>query len=331
MKICKRCILNEKFPGISFDEHGICSFCQKATEHEERIANQERYSKKFKRLLDERKGKGAYDLIMAYSGGKDSSYTLEILRRDYGLKVLAITFDNGFVSPFALENIRHMVDVLDVDHLLIRPSFKILRKIFSETAKKDIFPPKALERASSICTCCIGFVKAILLKTALEKQVPFIGFGWSPGQAPVQSSVMQTNPRMIAMTMKSFWPKLEEIAGEDLSRFYPTGKDLDRPASSFPINVHPLAFHPYDEEKIKDHLSAIGWKSPPDTDPNSSNCLLNAFANKVHMERLGFHPYAWEMAGIVRAGGVSRQKALEKISEPADPELVRSVQEKLGI
>ncbi len=331
MKICKRCILDENFPGISFSEDGTCSFCLKAPLEEDRSSLQSEYRQKFQNLAEQRKGQGDYDLLMAYSGGKDSTYTLELLRREYGLKILAVTFDNGFISPFALENIRHMVDVLDVDHMLIRPSFRILKRIFSETARRDIFPRKALERASSICTCCIGFVKAILLKTALEKKIPFIGFGWSPGQAPIQSSVMQTNPRMVAMTMKSFWPRLEEIAGEDLSRFYPTKEELSVPAKAFPVNVHPLAFYPYDEEEIKEHISKLGWKSPPDTDPNSSNCLLNAFANQVHLERLGFHPYAWEMAGIVRAGGVSRQKAMEKIYEPADPGLVRAVKKKLGI
>ena len=332
MKICSKCILDENFPGISFDENGICSFCQKAPALDERSSLQSEYRQKFQDLIEARKGQGDYDLIMAYSGGKDSTYTLELLRREYGLKILAVTFDNGFISPFALENIRHMVDVLDVDHMLVRPSFRILKRIFSETARRDIFPRKALERASSICTCCIGFVKAILLKTALEKRVPFIGFGWSPGQAPIQSSVMKTNPRMAAMTIKSFWPKLEKIAGEDLSRFYPTRQQLSmQQASMFPVNVHPLAFHPYDEASIKDHISSLGWKAPPDTDPNSSNCLLNAFANQVHLERLGFHPYAWEMAGIVRAGGVSRQDALEKIYEPADPGLVKAVMEKLEI
>ncbi len=331
MRICKRCILDENFPGISFDKEGICSFCQKAPAREDRSALQTEYWHKFQRLLEEKRGKGDYDLIMAYSGGKDSTYTLDLLCREYGLKILAVTFDNGFISPFALENIRHMVDTLDVDHLLIRPSFRILKKIFSETAVRDIFPRKALERASSICTCCIGFVKAILLKTALEKRVPFIGFGWSPGQAPIQSSVMQTNPGMVTMNMKSFWPRLEEIAGQDLSRFYPTKEQLSMPSSVFPVNVHPLAFHPYDEEEIRQHISGLGWKAPPDTDPNSSNCLLNAFANQVHVQRLGFHPYAWEMAGIVRAGGVSRKAALEKIHEPPDSRLVNMVREKLEI
>lgn len=34
---------------------------------------------------------------MAYSGGKDSTYTLMVLVRHYRLRVLALTFDSGFM------------------------------------------------------------------------------------------------------------------------------------------------------------------------------------------------------------------------------------------
>jgi hypothetical protein len=62
-----------------------------------------------------------------------------------------------------------------------------------------------------------------------------------------------------------------------------------------------------------------------------SSCLLNAFANQVHIERWGFHPYAWEIAGIVRSGGLSREEGLAKVSEPPNPVLVSRVRERLGL
>jgi hypothetical protein len=331
MQSCTRCVLDESFPGISFDDAGRCSFCRRWVGEKRQQELRNEYRAKFERLLELRRGKGPYDVLVAYSGGKDSTYTLELLRRTYGLKVLALTFDNGFISPFALRNIQHITDMLGVDHISFRPDFGLLKRIFSEGAKRDLFPPKALERASSICTSCIGFVKSILLKTALEKGIPFIGFGWSPGQAPAQSSVMQTNPGLVAMSQRGFWPRLEAVAGEGLDRYYLSKQELAGPQEAFPVNVHPLAFHPYDEDGIRRHLLAIGWEETKDTDPNSSNCLLNAFANEVHMERWGFHPYAWEIAGIVRSGGLSREEGLAKINEPPNPELVAQVRKRLGL
>jgi tRNA(Ile)-lysidine synthase TilS/MesJ len=40
---------------------------------------------------------------MAYSGEKESSYTLKILNEDYGMKVLAVTFNHGFISQQAIK------------------------------------------------------------------------------------------------------------------------------------------------------------------------------------------------------------------------------------
>ncbi|MBW1965557.1 MAG: hypothetical protein JRI40_10165, partial [Deltaproteobacteria bacterium] len=45
----------------------------------------------------------------------------------------------------------------------------------------------------------------------------------------------------------------------------------------------------------------------------------------------GFHPYAWEIAGMVRSGGLSREEGLAKVSEPPNPVLVSRVKERLGL
>ena len=28
MQICNKCVLDERFPGISFDDNGVCNFCR---------------------------------------------------------------------------------------------------------------------------------------------------------------------------------------------------------------------------------------------------------------------------------------------------------------
>ena len=57
-------------------------------------------------ILEASRGTGAYDAIVAFSGGKDSSYTLKLLVEDYGLNCLAVTIDNGFISEGAFKNCR---------------------------------------------------------------------------------------------------------------------------------------------------------------------------------------------------------------------------------
>ena len=312
MKLCTQCILPETFPGISFNNAGVCNHCQRYRGKQANQAQKEKYEAKFVKLLDEHKKTGTHDVIVAYSGGKDSTYTLDVFVNRYKLRVLALVLDNTFISPKALENIQLVCENLGVDNMIVRPNPQMLHKIFATAANRELYSVKTLERASTICTSCISFVKGIVLRTALEKEIPFIGYGWSPGQAPVQASVMRTNAILMQNTQKATLQPLLDIAGDSILPFFVTDKQFQE-EGKFPWNVHPLAFLPYDEEKIVERIKQYGWEKPDDTDPNSSNCLLNAYANHIHRERYNFHPYVWEIANMVREGVMSREEGLEKI------------------
>jgi len=315
---CTQCILPSTFPGISFDEKGVCTHCQRYKGRASTEKLMAKYEQKFVELISQKKKASTYDVLVAYSGGKDSTYTLDVLVNRYKLRVLALTFDNTFISPRAEENIRNVCGALGADLLIVRPYPKMLRRIFSAAASRELYSAKTLERASTICTSCIGIIKNMVLRTAIEKEIPFVGYGWSPGQAPVQSSVMKTNARLMQTTQQAIYKPLHAIAGDALNPYFVTEEQFSKP-EKFPWNVHPLAFLPYDEEKLIERIRTFGWEKPDDTDPNSSNCLLNAYANKIHRKRYNFHPYVWEIANMVREGVMSRQDGLEKI-EPAEDE-----------
>lgn len=335
MKICTTCVLPETFPGISFDEKGCCSFCQSYRGHENQQQLKERYKDKFLKLIEEKKSLGPYDALAAYSGGKDSTYTLMLLKNEFNLKALAITFDHGFVSPAAFKNIRHVTSALDMDHMTVKPGTETLNAVFARSMGPDVYPIKALERASSICNSCMNLVKSFLLKTALEMTVPLVIYGWSPGQAPIQSSVFKTNGAMIRQMHNAMTKPIRRMVGDRLSGFMleePHFQSEDGPRKDrFPYLVNPLAFGGYNEEQILDKIRRIGWVDPKDTDSNSTNCLLNSFANEVHLKQMGFHPYAFEIAGLVREGYMTREEGLKKLSTPSDPKMVEYVKKKLGL
>lgn len=336
MNFCTNCVLPESFPGISFDGAGVCNFCR---QHETRQGSyeedQRRYAGKFDELLarvsvQEQRGCRSYDVLMAYSGGKDSTYTLALFRRQHGLRVLALSLDNGFVSPRAVENIRVICDSLGVDHLWFRPRWDLLRKVFSTAAERELYPKKSLERASTICTTCMGIVKALCLKTAIEQRIPLVGYGWSPGQAPVQSSIMKTNPALCRMTQRSLLERMREIGGDEIASWF-LNEEHFAVKQRFPTNVHPLAWEHYDEAVIVREIEKLGWRRPDDTDPNSTNCLLNAYANEVHLKRYGFHPYVWEIANMVRAGIMKREEGRSKFNDSSLCDSTARVRAKLGI
>jgi len=330
MKICSKCVLPETFPTVDFDDKGICNYCRsyQGEKHQEALKNE--YREKFERLAREHKGRSDYDVLMAYSGGKDSTYTLDIFKNQFGLRVLALTFDNGFVSPYAMGNMRVVTERLGIDHTIFKPRFDLLGKMFLVSLNGNLYSKKSLERASTICTSCMSFVKFVSLKTALEKRISFIGYGWSPGQAPVQSSVMKTSAAFVKGTQKAIFDPLYAKLGDDIRPYFLDDEYFEA-ADRFPYNVHPLAFLDYDEEKIYGRISELGWKPPTDTDANSTNCLMNAFANQTHIKQFGFHPYAFELAGLVRMGVMSREEGLKRLNEPSNEAVIAEVKKKLGI
>jgi len=71
MRRCTRCILPETFPGIRFDEDGVCNYCLEYKPVN--VLGEEALVK----VLDGYRGKGReYDCIVPISGGRDSSFVL---------------------------------------------------------------------------------------------------------------------------------------------------------------------------------------------------------------------------------------------------------------
>lgn len=330
MKLCTRCVLPESFPGIEFSSEGVCNFCEDLPARMNRADQKAEYRKRFESLIDEYRNRAAYDVLLCYSGGKDSTFALTILKNEYHLNILALTMDNGFMSPQAMENVRLATSRLDVDHILFSPRSDVLCRIFRECAQRNIYASKSLERASVICTSCMSIVKFTALQLAIEKEIPFIAYGWTPGQAPITSSILKNNSTMIRMMQKSTFDPLFLIAGNLIKPYFINDNHFSK-TLAFPYNIHPLAFLDYDEDKIYAEIKNIGWSLPRDTDANSTNCLLNIYAIFIHEKQYGFHPYAFEMANLVRGGYISREEALAKLSQKGDNALISLIEAKLGL
>ncbi len=330
MQTCKKCVLNERFIGIRFDDEGICNFCRSAKSLDQQRSIRSKYETKFEKLIEQNKGKSSYDCLVAYSGGKDSTYTLHLLRERYDLGLLAYSFDNWFQSDRAKRNIRAVMSNINVDHLTVMPSFDSIRKIVLASISEDMYSAKALARASNICTSCISLVRFIGFRLAIEQEIPFLIFGMSPGQAPMATAVVKTNPQMLKTMQETLLRPLSERLGDIIKPFFLEQRHFDK-ADNFPYSINPLAFVDYDEDVIYKTAGKYGWKKPDDTDANSTNCLLNALANQVHMDQVGVNPYAYEIAELVRAGCMTREKGLARLAEPFPAEQIAEVKKQLGI
>lgn len=118
LKICSKCIYDERVSYIKFDENGVCNYChQLEALKEEYGTEQDKGKKKFLKILEQIKQDGKnkqYDCIIGVSGGTDSSYMLYLAKK-WGLRPLAVHYDNTWNSAIATENIRKVLTALDID------------------------------------------------------------------------------------------------------------------------------------------------------------------------------------------------------------------------
>jgi len=118
LKVCTRCIYDERVSYITFDEEGVCKYCRQLESLKAEYGTGAKKGEvKFAKIIEEIKkaGKGKkYDCIIGVSGGTDSSYMLYLTKK-WGLRPLAVHYDNTWNSAIATENIRKVLTALDID------------------------------------------------------------------------------------------------------------------------------------------------------------------------------------------------------------------------
>lgn len=142
-RMCKRCIMDETDPDISFDANGICNHCHSYDVNlPKRVFRGNDAELKLHDLISAIKKSGEnkeYDCIIGVSGGVDSTY-VALLVKDYGLRPLAVHFDNGWNSELAVSNIKRTLDTLGIDlvtYVIDWEEFRSLQIAFLKASTPD--------------------------------------------------------------------------------------------------------------------------------------------------------------------------------------------------
>ena len=171
MKRCNNCNLPETHETISFDESGTCNICNN---HKNKRTKIDWSSRKLEldKLIEEHRGKSDYDCIVPFSGGKDSTWTVYYLVKEYNLKPLVVRFDHGFFRPNLEKNLKKMVRKLGVDVLTFTPNWKVVQKLMLNSF---------LEKGD-FCWHCHAGIFSYPMWIAIEKKIPLIFWGEGAGE-----------------------------------------------------------------------------------------------------------------------------------------------------
>jgi hypothetical protein len=318
MKRCSRCVLPEAYPNTFFDEEGVCNHC---------LNHRDLVPMAHSTLLDQferaKKRSRGYDALVPLSGGKDSTYVLYLATKVYGLRVLAYTFDNGFLSETALRNIESAVRRAGVDHLFFRPNWDTMRRLYRST----------LLKSGELCSACGIQIVHGSLKVSADWDIPLILMGSSPVEAGC------TSPENIydVNRFKAIVADAGEVSDDELRRFLlypdltPDRRFVWTMLGRFGWMIEPGKYRAKQTEaEIAKLLSEVmGWQDRG----KHSDCWAEPFSNLVRELRHGYSRRACQLSNLIRARALSRGTALALLSEHWQEEAERRdmVFDRLGL
>jgi len=166
LKRCTRCLLPETYETIEFDAEGVCNLCRGA-EYKQNVVDWDERKKLLDRLIEKHRGKGDYDCIVPYSGGKDSTFQLYYLMKEYGIKPLVVRFNHGFMRSTLEDNNQRTLKKLGVDVLEFTPNWQIVKRLMLESFK----------RKTDFCWHCHTGIYSYPLRIAVKFNIPLLFWG----------------------------------------------------------------------------------------------------------------------------------------------------------
>lgn len=176
MRYCVRCGMPSSEESHTLDAMGMCVTCQ--SQEQKMHMNWAEREEGLKQILEQYKGKGDYDCIIAISGGKDSAWQMHMIKNVYGLKPLAVTFNQNWHSEVGRKNLEWCLETFDVDHIMFTPARGLVNRI----AKRS------LEAIGDACWHCHMGVGSFPWQIAVKYNIPLMIFGESVAENSCKGS-----------------------------------------------------------------------------------------------------------------------------------------------
>lgn len=147
MKYCKKCVMPNTRPGISFNEDGICSACQ-AYERRESIDWDARW-KEFEVICDKYRGMNGdgSDCAIAVSGGKDSHYQVHLMKNVMHMNPILFSVEDNFpMTDAGIHNLKNISEEFGCSIISMKPDRKAQKKLMRYMFEKYGKPTWYIDR-----------------------------------------------------------------------------------------------------------------------------------------------------------------------------------------
>ena len=320
---CSKCVLSDNTPHIVFDKDGVCNYC-----HTYEKFSYKGESELLQTLDAFRRPDSKYDCLVGLSGGRDSSYLLLRLVKDYGMKVLAVNYENPFTVPQAKANIENALKALNVDIVRFGDRNNLHKRTFRNTVTAWFKRPSP----ALIPMACIGCKPAWveMYRIAKKHDIHCMASGGNPFE------VISFKREMVGISRdedprRAFFKyiySLREIL-KNSAYFSPSIILALMKAFLFgnPYSIGIRLFWPditwvelfnyveWDEQEILSRIkSELDWDSPPELKSSwRFDCRVKHLVDFMYMKTLNMTDKDDFYAKMVREGLMTREDALQRL------------------
>lgn len=321
LKRCRKCILPETYPLISFDKNGVCNFCINYQKQKFKGKSElEKILKKFRSKSNDN------DCIVGLSGGRDSSYGLHLLKKKLKMKPIAYTYDWGLTTDISRINASKICGELGVEHIIRAADIEKKRKYIKLNIESWLKRPKLgmLPIIQAGDKSFIDYGRILAKELNLKLVIHFTGYqleqreffiGFTGINQKLKNNQRMTSYSIMTKIKLFFWYSKEFL----LNPSYFNAALFDNFngfISSFfkPNNLlHFFEFLPWNETEIEKTLKKnYSWNEDAAYGKNQWRMGdgQTAFNNFIYYTMCGFSEYDNFRSNQIREGLISRKQAI---------------------
>jgi N-acetyl sugar amidotransferase len=316
---CTKCVLPETHETIHFDEQGVCGICRQQ-EHKLKNIDWKQKKNDLDVLIAKYRGKYDYDCLVPYSGGKDSTWTLYYLIKEYGLKPLVVRFDHGFLRPNLNENTTRVLRRLGADFHTFTPNWKVVQKLMLQ----------AFLEKGDFCWHCHTGIASYPMWVAIRYNVPLIF--WGEPSAEYTSYYSYETPEEVDEKRFNRAANLGINAADMFVRLNGSVEMRDLKPYSYPplqelrmIGYRSVCLGSYIPWDVKTQsqiiMDELGWKGdevenvPPGYNYEKIECYMQGVRDYIKYIKRGYTRPAHLATIDIRNGRMSRKEGMEMVEK----------------
>jgi len=331
--ICRTCVLPESSI-FHLDSTGNCHICNSPSlfKHIIKQPNEE----KLKQLISQVKKKGEsskYDCVVAWSGGRDSTFMLNELVKNYRLRCIAVFGRTPFTPKETIDSVHSIAEKLCIN--LIEKETHLHHKEIASYCLKEYAKTKMPILINLACAPC-KFVNREIFKQAHKLGVKTVIYGGNrfeyfpsgPASIDISAENRYSFVNMIRDNILRVVKGFSILASSPALLKYCT---TFFKASVLYVNQYTVYlrlrypdisrfdyfhFADWDETRITEVLNELGWKLPSGCNSTwRADCIFEAVKNTAFKNQLGFTYTQAMYSNLIRAGKISREEVLNRLEK----------------